>query len=250
MATSSNKLRILLIQARSETNILRQEQACFLERCEIEADQLISINLIDTDVNELSAIHLPAYDALMIGGSGAYSATENHPWMNPLLTLIRNGYNRSFPIFGSCWGHQVIARALGGKVVYDKALTEMGCHTIHLNKAGQQDELFKDFPAAFKANMGHHDRVAVLPPEGIDLAFSASQSHQAFRIKDKPIYGTQFHSELNAEREYERLIAYRPYYTEVETEEEFQEIVNGLAETTEVDGLLRKFLNIYVLPPA
>ena len=247
MSNSQKDIRILLIQARDEPEILRQEQQCFLERCNIEEDQLISLNLLDANVDDIKRIDLSSYDAIMIGGSGAYSATNNYPWMDALLDLVKRAYNASFPTFGSCWGHQIIARALGGSVVYDAELTEMGCHTITLNPTGQQDILFRDFPHSFKANMGHHDRVNQLPPDGIDLAFSKTQSHQAFRIKNKPIYGTQFHSELNAARERERLFAYRPYYTEVDTEEEFQEILNGLAETTEVDGLLQKFLETYVL---
>ena len=129
---------------------------------------------------------------------------------------------------------------------YDKELTEMGCHTIMLNKAGQEDILFKNFPHSFKANMGHHDRVSILPEDAIDLAYSKSQPHQAFRIKGKPIYGTQFHSELNAEREKERLLAYRAFYPEVDTEEMFQEILEQLAETTEVDMLLHNFLDLFV----
>jgi len=140
----------------------------------------------------------------------------------------------------------MIARALGGVVRYDKELTEMGCHWIELNDAGADDMLFSSFPRRFKANMGHHDRVITLPDCATDLAFSETQPNQAFRIKDKPIYGTQFHSELDAAREEERLYAYREHYTEIETEEAFQEIIEGLAETTEVDTLLHKFLVTYV----
>ncbi|MBX2819652.1 MAG: type 1 glutamine amidotransferase [Rhodothermaceae bacterium] len=246
MSKPKRDIRILLIQARDEHDILIQEQQCFIERCAIREDQLITINILDQTADNIEAITLQEYDALMIGGSGAYSAANDYPWMNALLSLVVRANALSFPTFGSCWGHQIIARALGGTVAYDRELTEMGCHTIYLNDTGKQDILFTDFPEQFKANMGHHDRVTVLPQGGIDLAFSKTQPHQAFRIKNKPIYGTQFHSELNAERERERLIAYRPYYTEVETEELFQQILEDLAETTEVDGLLEKFLDIYV----
>jgi GMP synthase (glutamine-hydrolysing) len=136
----------------------------------------------------------------------------------------------------------MIARALGGDVRYDRALTEMGCHWVELNGAGQQDDLFGRFPRRFKANMGHHDRVVHLPPDAVELAVSATQPHQAFRLAGKPMYGTQFHSELDAHREEERLLAYRAHYPEVDSELVFQEIIDGLAETTEVDSLLHQFL--------
>ena len=246
MASRFSELKILLIQARDEADILKQERDCFLERCQIQENQLFSVNLIEKEPDQLQEIDLANFDALMIGGSGAYSAASDYPWMPWLRELIQEAHSLSFPTFGSCWGHQVIARALGGTVIYDKELTEMGCHHIELNEEGQKDILFKDFPSSFMANMGHHDRVSVLPPDAVDLAFSKTQPHQAFRIKEKPIYGTQFHSELNAEREKERLLAYRAFYPEVETEELFQEIIGNLAETTEVDELLHDFLKIHV----
>ena len=96
------------------------------------------------------------------------------------------------------------------------------------------------------ANMGHHDRVTKLPDEAVELARNSSQPFEAFRIKDRPIYGTQFHSELDAARERERLYRYRSYYLEeLPSEEQFQAFLDDLAETAEVDdlmyGVLTKF---------
>ncbi len=239
-------LKLLLLQARTDPAILEQEMQCFVERCRVAPEQIISINVCK---DPLPDDVFTTYDALFIGGAGEFSATQDYPWTPALLEFIRQAEAHAFPMFGSCWGHQMIARALGGSVKYDKDLTEMGCNWIELNAAGQQDMLFKHFPTRFKANMGHHDRVTELPTQAVNLAFSDTQSNQAFRIIDKPIYGTQFHSELDAAREKERLYAYRDHYTEVETEEAFQEIIAGLAETTEVDELLYKFLVSYVAHP-
>ena len=241
------EIRVRLIQAREDVSMEEQEQVCFLERCRIEPPQLLSTNVVR---DRPHAGLLDGVDALMIGGAGEYSATQDYRWMPGLLELVRAAAERSLPTFGSCWGHQVIARALGGEVIYDGARAELGCHGIELTEAGQTDELFQGFPARFQANMGHHDRVSELPPDAVELAFNASQPNQAFRIAGKPIYGTQFHSELDAERERERLLCYRPFYTEVETEEEFQAILAGLADTTEVDHLLHDFLLTFVAAPA
>lgn len=243
MPKAHSNIKILLLQARTAEDILTQEQDCFIERCQIQPNQLTALNLPEEPI---PVDLLEDYDAIMIGGAGEFSATETYDWTQGVLDCIRLAYNHSFPMFGSCWGHQVIARALGGKVIYDKHKTEMGCHWVELNEAGQNDVLFHRFPARFKANMGHHDRVSELPSEAIELAFNESQPNQAFRITGKPIYGTQFHSELDAQRERERLYAYREHYTEVETEEAFQDILNGLAETTEVDELLLHFIQTYV----
>ena len=243
MAKAHKDIKVALLQARTSKSILAQEQDCFIERCEIQPEQLLSLNLPDQPV---PADLLSHCDVVMIGGAGEFSATETYFWTPGILDLIVAAAEKGFPLFGSCWGHQMIARALGGNVIYDRERTEMGCHWVELNKPGQQDVLFRRFPTRFKANMGHHDRVATLPAGATELAFNASQPNQAFRLNGHPIYGTQFHSELDAQREKERLYAYRNHYTEVETEEDFQEIVQGLAETTEVDGLLLHFLRTFV----
>jgi len=240
MSPSIEHLKVLLIQARSSQDIEHQEQACFLERCRIDPPQLIPFNITRSP---LTNALLAGMDAVMIGGAGEYSATQNYPWMPALLDFVRLLYERSIPTFGSCWGHQIIARALGGEVIYDTARAELGCHPVQLTEAAHDDPLFQSFPDRFLVNMGHHDRVSVPPPGAIELAVSESQGFQAFRMAGKPMYGTQFHSELDAHRERDRLIRYRSYYVrELPDETAFQAVMNNLADTTDVDHLLNDFL--------
>lgn len=239
-------IRILLVQARSTSDIEIQEQECFLERCRIRPSQMDVVSVLRDD---LDAKLFDEVDALMIGGAGEYSAAENYSWMPALLDFIRYAYEVRFPTFGSCWGHQLIARALGGEVVHDSDLAEMGCHPVSLTGAGQRDRLFGPFPKRFLANMGHHDRVTVLPPKAVELARSDTQPYQAFRIDGRPMYGTQFHSELDATRERQRLYRYRENYPEIAADEAFQAVLDNLAETSEVDHLLHDFLLKFVVEP-
>ncbi len=242
MADSLPSLDILLLQARNTEDMEHQEQECFLERCRLEPMQLASLNL--PRMSEMPDVSLlQHYDAFFIGGAGEYSVTKDYEWMPFALDLIRHAHDINLPTFGSCWGHQLIARALGGKVIHDPELAELGCHNINLTEAGKHDELFSTFPDSFLANMGHHDRVSVLPVDGIELADNHSQPNEAFRIRNKPMYGTQFHSELDRRREGERLIKYRSYYLDqLPSEEVFQDVLNSLQDTTEVDHLMYDFL--------
>ena len=243
MATRLSSLRVLLIQAREEADILRGELDCFAERSRLHHEQFVSRNVLYDPMEEKL---LKEVDALMIAGAGAFSAHEDYDWMPSLLKLCQKAVARRLPTFGSCWGHQVLARALGGTVAYDPERAELGCFPVNLTDAGRQDPLFGSFPPCFKANMGHHDRVTKPPPGAVELAVSDSQPFQAFRLDGLPVYGTQFHSELDADRELERLIAYRDYYTrEIGSDEEFQQIVSGLADTSEVDHLLYDFLRCF-----
>lgn len=243
---SLNTLRLLLIQARNTEEMEHQEQECFLERCRIHREQIHAINVVHTPLPK----DIPdGVDVMMIGGAGEYSAMDNPSWMPPLLRLVRQAAERQLPTFGSCWGHQVIARAFGGTLVHDPDRAELGCGTVQLTPAGQEDRLFNRFSASFNVNMGHHDRVDVLPANAVELAYNESQRNQAFRLKDCPVYGTQFHSELDATRERERLIAYRDYYRQdLPDEDAFQAVLDSLAETSEVDSLLHDFLVTFVVP--
>lgn len=225
----------------------RQEQRCFIERAGLRADQFVSVNVAR---EPLRPQQLDNADCVMVGGAGEYSAMDDPAWMPGLLDVLQRAADRGIPTFGSCWGHQVLARAFGGTVIHDKDNAELGCGTVHLTEAGQNDPLLAPFPSTFKANMGHHDRVSELPPGAVELARN-DQPHQAFRLKGLPVYGTQFHSELDADSERERLIAYRDYYREdMPDEDQFQAVLNALAETTEVDHLLRDFLTVHVIEPA
>jgi GMP synthase (glutamine-hydrolysing) len=247
MAPSYDTLRVRLIQVRERSAVILEEQYTFLERCELRPDQLVVTNaLADSLTEEL----LDGVDAVMIGGAGAYSVTNTYPWTASLVDLVQACYDRRVPLFGSCWGHQFIARAFGGAVVKDLARAEMGTHSVELTDAGKADPLLCDFPPRFPAQMGHQDRVSVLPAEAVELARNATAPYQAFRIADRPIYGTQFHSELDAERERQRIVAYRSFYTEVlQSEEAFEQTLASLRDTPEVDGLLASFLRRFAVAP-
>ena len=56
-----------------------------------------------------------AYDGYLVTGS-AYGVYDEMPWLMPLISLIRAAYEQQIPQMGICFGHQVIAHALGGSV--------------------------------------------------------------------------------------------------------------------------------------
>jgi GMP synthase (glutamine-hydrolysing) len=224
--------------------MVEQEQRCFVERCRVPHDRFRVVNVARGD--RPSACSLTNIDAVLIGGAGKYSAAAEYDWTDSLLNFVRHVVDEGVPLFGSCWGHQVIARALGGTVVHDPEQSELGCWEVELTETGLSDPLFHRFSKRFKANMGHHDRVTELPKGAVELARN-DQPYQAFRLSDAPVYGTQFHSELDAERERERILVYRKHYRDALPDEEtVQRVINNLADTTEVDHLLYDFLTTFV----
>jgi GMP synthase-like glutamine amidotransferase len=62
-----------------------------------------------------TAHDLASFDAVMIGGSKA-GVYEDHPWLQPLFAAVRTAIDSHIPTIGICFGHQVVATALGASV--------------------------------------------------------------------------------------------------------------------------------------
>ncbi len=244
MAPDLDRVRVRLVQIRTRAAVLAEERRSFLARTTLDERQLAVTNAL---TDPLAAALLDGVDAVLIGGAGAYSVTETYDWTPGLIDLCHACAERRVPLFGSCWGHQFIARAFGGEVVNDPDRSEMGTHTVDLTEAGRRDPLFGTLPATFGTQMGHQDRVARLPEGATELATNGRAPFQAFRLDGLPIYGTQFHSELDAETERQRLVAYRDHYPEMADPERFDAVVAGLRETPDADDLLRRFLLLFAV---
>jgi len=235
-------LAVRLVQIRDRPNILAEERASFAARCGLDVAQVRTTNVLAEPV---TAEALDGVGALFIGGAGAHSVVETYAWTPSLVALCRLAASRGVPTFGACWGHQFLARAFGGTVVHDPERAEMGTLAVDLTDAGRADPLFEGVPDRFEAQMGHHDRVSVLPPGAVELAQNAVAPYQAFRMADAPVYGAQFHAELDASAQRGRLLAYRAHYPETGDDAAFQTLVDGLRETPHADGLLGRFLTLY-----
>jgi GMP synthase (glutamine-hydrolysing) len=97
------------------------------------------------------------------------------------------------PILGICYGHQIIAYLMGGKVE-KTSHREFGYAEIYIQK---KDKIFKNIPPKLKVWMSHGDRVKKLPSDFITLGHTKSTAYGAIKHKTLPIYGLQFHPEVS-----------------------------------------------------
>ena len=150
-----------------------------------------------------------AYDAAILGGSGDFSVVErDQPFFQPMAELLRALIDVSFPIFGCCFGYQLLVDAMGGTVIRDPENSELGSHDVELTENGTRDPLFGQLPQRFIAQMGHFDRAAKLPDGIPNLASSRRCGFQALRVPGAPIWATQFHPELDEQGNRDRCVAY------------------------------------------
>lgn len=233
---------MLLIQVRGHRAAEQQEYLCFLERCRLRPEQLATHNLVHEPAIRWRQV--AEYDAVLIGGAGAHSATHEHPFTAPLAEVVLRLIDGDRPLFGSCWGHQFLAWVAGGTVIVDHENEEVGTHTVELTPEGERDPLFGRFPKRFPVQLGHHDRIGVLPPGFQVLARSARCPHQAIRLEGKPVYGSQFHSELTQSHIRERLLMYREEYLPPDADPALLDEILGPSE--QADRLLDRFLSLSV----
>ena len=98
-------------------------------------------------------------------------------------------------MFGVCYGHQLLAHALGGKVGYNPTGSELGTQTVELLPPAAGDQLLDGLPASFPAQMLHAQTVLQPPPGAAVLARSDQDPHQMFRVGPN-VFSTQFHPEF------------------------------------------------------
>ena len=118
------------------------------------------------------------------GPSSVYEA--NAPRLDPRIL------EANLPILGLCYGHQLIAQITKGKVE-PAACKEYGIAQVAIDKTVG---VLEGLSEKEKVWMSHSDTVFAVPPEFEVLAHTESCPVAAFRHKEKPIYGLQWHPEV------------------------------------------------------
>lgn len=101
-------------------------------------------------------------------------------------------FDLKIPILGICYGHQVIARMLGGKVARGKN-REFGKEFLNIKK---KSAIFKDLSSKELVWFSHGDQVANLPKEFAITASTSGCKCAAYNHKDEELYAIQFHPEV------------------------------------------------------
>lgn len=128
--------------------------------------------------------------------TGSHSmVSDREPWSEAAAAWLRDAVAAEVPVLGICYGHQLLAHALGGEVGYHPQGIELGTVPVTLSAAAQSDPLFAGLPTQFDAQAAHRQSVRRLPEGATLLAGNNFEPHHAFRFSSRA-WGVQFHPEF------------------------------------------------------
>ena len=148
-----------------------------------------------TDAEHKSLPNSVEWKGVLITGSHSM-VTNGSPWIQHTAAWIAEAVQSGTALLGICFGHQILAAAMGGTVAANPLGKEYGTVPVHLTGNGATDPLFRGLPSPFPAHVGHSQSVNRLPETACRLAFSEKDPIQAFRIGCRA-WGVQFHPEFD-----------------------------------------------------
>lgn len=180
---------------------------------------------------------LEEVDGLYITGSHAM-VSDAEPWSEALKPWLRQAMERNLAMLGVCYGHQLMAAALGGVSDYHPAGRESGTHSVALTEAGREDALLGQLPERFPAQLTHAQSVLEAPQGAVVLARNAHDAHQALRYGPRQ-WSVQFHPEFTPQ-------VMRAYLTRQvdklrDQGQDPEALLAGVAATPEASSLLVRF---------
>ena len=146
---------------------------------------------------EIDTFHAPsgefpegyAYDGFVVTGSAA-SVYWDREWIGNLKTWVGGAIEAGLPGLGVCYGHQLLADVLGGRVE-DMGTYEIGYRTVTHDG---ESRLLEGVPESMTVFTTHSDRVSD-PPPGAEVFAENEYGIHGFRTGR--LFGVQFHPEYD-----------------------------------------------------
>ncbi|UWQ22756.1 type 1 glutamine amidotransferase [Jannaschia sp. W003] len=175
-------MRIGILEAGHAPDAVQPQHGDFAQMFErLLAGQGFAFQRYDVEGMELPAGPTEC-DGWLITGS-KHGAYEDHPFIPPLEALIRGVVEADVPVVGICFGHQIVAQALGGRVE----------KVAHGWAIGKQTYETRDGP--LRLNAWHQDQVVELP-EGAEVLGGNAHCPTAFLGYGRAAWTTQPHPEF------------------------------------------------------
>ena len=202
-------------------------------------------DLLQVDVfNQQQLPGLENLAGVVITGSPAM-VSARLDWSERTAQWLRQAVQSGVPILGVCYGHQLLAHALGGCVGPNPAGRQIGTVKTQLIDNKRNDRLVGHLPISFSAQASHSEVVLELPPDAQRLASSPLDDNFAIRFAKKA-WGIQFHPEFSAPV----MSDYIRYRAEALREEGLdpERLLEQVTDTDEAKSVLKKFTELVQKP--
>jgi GMP synthase (glutamine-hydrolysing) len=197
----------------------------------------------DLEIFKASKLEFPEnidkYDHIIISGSEEFIVNERD-WIDQEMKLVRKIIDKKIPTLGICFGHQLIARALLGHDGVRKAeIPEIGWKQVTISN---KNPLLRGIENNFFVYNSHFDEVCNLTGDFEILASSNLCDIQAYQIKSAPMWGVQFHPEINMESGKKFILDLSKMFPHLR-----EELSRSITEAREPEISQRFFENFYSL---
>ena len=168
---------------------------------------------VSVEVDNEGLPELDSFDGLIVSGS-EHGVYDNRPWMAPLRNLLLETKKAGKPIYGICFGHQIMADTFGGKAEKSQIGNVVGARQFDFQ--GKLTDVY----------VWHRDQVTSVPPEAHVTATAGYCAVGALSY-DFPAKSVQFH----------------PEYTEAHLRKMFERAVDYFLTSEEADDAIASFKN-------
>ncbi len=153
---------------------------------------------------------------------------------------LRRAIALRLPIFGICYGHQLLGHALGGEVGNHPGGLELGLVEVEMESAAKDDPLFSVLPASYKVYATHRQTVLRVPEGAFVYGGNPFEPHHAVRFAPAA-WGVQFHPEFTRES----MQAYIRFQRQrLASDAQMQELIDQVEPLPDAGLLLRRFCQL------
>jgi GMP synthase (glutamine-hydrolysing) len=138
-----------------------------------------------------------AVSAVVVTGSSAM-VTDREPWSEHTAAWLAEAVRGGTAVLGICYGHQLLAHALGGTVENNPRGRHIGTVDVQLTQDARRDPLFAGLPEVLHVPVSHRQAVSALPHGARLLATAERDPLHAFAFGERA-WGVQFHPEFDAD---------------------------------------------------